>query len=428
MGAAVVSLGAGCPASDDDVAWDPQAESSTGATDQSSGAEASVGDGTETEASTTGLESTGGEPGCPAPPVPPQLDASNEQFACPEGMTLDAAYPLCVGEGLARGPFTPAMTQACEACGATACADEDWPEDLARGLRGTERCPPGAALEGELCVDPTYAWGPFSPGLVAACVAAGGGMACSSMRWERTFAESLDPVDPLAGPWTWILPLDHALRDDGLGGGHFGALRSGNPGGHSGIDVLAPVGTSLIAPCDGPVWAGQASGYGNYVQLVCPVPEVVAQGQSLYASIFFAHLDTLAVANGASVSAGEVVGTVGKTGNADDPQINAHVHFEIAIHDSEAAALAELHASADHSATSAGDAFAVLIADVCWDPNGFSPLTGPTMKGRRPDPFMMLACLTDDKPAMTAPPAGLQGYLVPWSDHYEATGFDVDAG
>lgn len=235
--------------------------------------------------------------------------------------------------------------------------------------------------------------------------------------------------DPLGTAWTWIMPLDHAIREDDLGGGHFGAPRSGNPGGHSGIDVLAPVGTPLLAPCDGPVWAGWASGYGNYVQLACPLPEALTDGASLYASVFFAHLDTLAVADGSDVVAGQTVGTVGKTGNADSPGINAHVHFELAIHDSEAAALAELHVSSDHSGNAASDAFAALIAERCWDPQGFLPLSGPSMKGRRPDPFMAMACLSDDKPMMTPPPAGLQAVgLVPWSDHYEATGFPVDEG
>jgi len=236
-------------------------------------------------------------------------------------------------------------------------------------------------------------------------------------------------LDPLGTAWTWIMPLDHAIREDDLGGGHFGAPRSGNPGGHSGIDVLAPVGTPLIAPCDGPVWAGWASGYGNYVQLACPLPDALTDGASLHASVFFAHLDTLEVADGSDVVAGQTVGTVGKTGNADSPGINAHVHFELAIHDSEAAALAELHVSSDHSGNAAADAFEALVRERCWDPEGFVPLTGPSMKGRRPDPFMALACFSADKPAMTPPPAGLQAVgLVPWSDHYEATGFPVDEG
>lgn len=362
------------------------------------------------------------------PAVPPELVEDSEEFACPEGMTFDAAYYLCVDDEVARGPFAPALVEDCLACGAAECNEEDWPLELARALRGTDRCPPGTTMTDGLCVDATHAWGPFSPELVTACDAAGGGMACSSMRWDRSFAEGLDPIDPAASPWTWILPLDYAIREDGLGGGHFGAPRSGNPGGHSGIDILAPVGTDLIAPCDGPVWAGWASGYGNYVQLACPVPDVIAGGQSLYASVFFAHLDTLAVENGASVSMGQAVGTVGKSGNASSPSINAHVHFEIAIHGSESDALSETHASSNHSGNAASDAFAAQIAATCWDPNGFTPLSGPSMKGRRPDPFMMLACLTEDKPTTTNPPASLQGYLVPWSDHYDASGFDVDDG
>ena len=396
---------------------DPTRGSADSTLDDSSGADTTDSE----EPDSTGVEQ------CPPPPVPPSLVEFEPPLWCPDGFVFDEAYHLCAGETLARGPFSDPMVQQCLACGATACDQEDWPVELARGLRGTERCPSGAALsEDSLCVDDQYAWGPFPAVMVERCTDAGGGSACTSMRWDRAFAESLVPDTPLSGPWGYIMDLDYGIREDGYGGGHFGAPRSGNPGGHSGIDFLAPVGTPLLAPCDGPVWSGAASGYGNYVQLVCPIPDEIDQGAGLFGSMLFAHLDSISAPNGGSVVAGEVVGTVGKSGNAGAAGINAHLHFEIAIHGSEQAALGETHASANHSSNAAGDEFGALVEQHCWEPLELTPLTGPAMKGRRPDPFMALVCLVGGKPSLTPPPDALQPYLVPWSEHYDASDLDVD--
>src|SRR5690606_9656152 len=142
------------------------------------------------------------------------------------------------------------------------------------------------------------------------------------------FAENLLPPK-LGLDWVWIMPVDYGLRDDSGGGGAFTASRLNNPGGHSGIDVLAPIGTPLLAPCSGPTQVGYDGGYGNYVQLACEVPSVIAGGENLWVSILFAHLDTLSIGN-QQVVAGDMIGTVGKTGNAASPSINPHVHFEMA--------------------------------------------------------------------------------------------------
>jgi len=387
--------------------------------------------GSDGEVDSDAFDSTGEddvEAGCAEPVEVPELDPDATDLYCPPGTELDRTYRLCVTDTLAVGPFPLAMQQACTDCLGGACDEPDWGVEQARGLRGTTVCPPGTNVEtGGVCFDEAHAWGPFSPELVSACEAAGGGSACDTMRWARDFAEALIPDEPQPGnvPWSYILDEDFGVRDDGLGGGHFGAPRSGNPGGHSGIDFLAPVGTPLRAPCPGPIISGVAGGYGNYVQLSCPIPDEVAQGQELWASMLYAHLDTISVATGASVDAGDLVGTVGKTGNAASGGINAHVHFEIAIHGSLAAAQGEPHISSDHSGNAASDTFAQRIAESCWSPHAFQPLTGPSTKGRRPDPFMVLSCLSD-KPALVDPPASLQG-LREWSLHYDAA-FDVDVG
>jgi murein DD-endopeptidase MepM/ murein hydrolase activator NlpD len=247
------------------------------------------------------------------------------------------------------------------------------------------------------------------------------------MRWARDFAENLLPA-MLGADWVWIMPEDLGLRDDNSGGGAFSAPRVNNPGGHSGIDILASVGTPLFAPCGGPVLVGYDAGYGNYVQLSCEIPAVFAGDDSLWASILFAHLDSLAVDSNDAVTAGQMVGAVGKTGNAGGQGINPHVHFEIALHASLAAAQAESHASADHSGNAAGDLFAARFESECLSELDFMSTSGPSMKGRRADPFMLLTCLSSDKPTLMSPPPALQAAWTMWSDHYNSSVFDVDVG
>ena len=57
------------------------------------------------------------------------------------------------------------------------------------------------------------------------------------------------------------------------------------------------------------------SGYGLHV--------VIDHGSGL--SSLYGHLDTVLVENGEEVAAGQVIGTVGSSGNATGP----HLHFEI---------------------------------------------------------------------------------------------------
>jgi murein DD-endopeptidase MepM/ murein hydrolase activator NlpD len=58
-----------------------------------------------------------------------------------------------------------------------------------------------------------------------------------------------------------------------------------------------------------------ASGYGLHV--------IIDHGGGL--SSLYGHLDTVVVASGDAVTAGEMIGTVGSTGNATGP----HLHFEV---------------------------------------------------------------------------------------------------
>jgi murein DD-endopeptidase MepM/ murein hydrolase activator NlpD len=86
--------------------------------------------------------------------------------------------------------------------------------------------------------------------------------------------------------------------------------------GHTGIDLSAPVGTPIYAANSGPVlFSGFSSwGYGEAV--------VLAHGAF---STLYGHMTVRNVACGQFVNVGQVVGTVGSTGNSTGP----HLHFEI---------------------------------------------------------------------------------------------------
>ena len=85
---------------------------------------------------------------------------------------------------------------------------------------------------------------------------------------------------------------------------------------HTGIDIGASAGSNVLAAAAGTVtMASWNGGYGN-----CVMIDHGNGYQTLYA-----HMSSLAVASGASVSAGTVLGYVGSTGVSTGP----HLHFEI---------------------------------------------------------------------------------------------------
>ena len=99
----------------------------------------------------------------------------------------------------------------------------------------------------------------------------------------------------------------------------FGDARDGGRRDHHGIDIFAPRETPVIAAADGYVtWVGTNNLGGNVVWVWD-----AARGQNHY----YAHLSRQAVTTGQRVSAGDVVGYVGNTGNARSTP--PHLHFGI---------------------------------------------------------------------------------------------------
>ena len=94
----------------------------------------------------------------------------------------------------------------------------------------------------------------------------------------------------------------------------FGAPRGRSR--HEGIDLSAPAGTPVIATADGVVgFAGRSGDFGRLV-----IIDHGAGWQTRYA-----HLKRIKVKKGKKVSRGDVIGTVGKSGNAT----GNHLHYEV---------------------------------------------------------------------------------------------------
>ncbi|MFI9611532.1 LysM peptidoglycan-binding domain-containing M23 family metallopeptidase [Streptomyces sp. NPDC052023] len=107
-------------------------------------------------------------------------------------------------------------------------------------------------------------------------------------------------------------PVDGA----GVGTAYRVAGSMWSSGYHTGVDFAAATGTPLKAVGAGTVVsAGWAGAYGNQV--------VIKLADGYYAQ--YAHLSSLSVASGQSVTAGQQIGLSGSTGNSTGP----HLHFEI---------------------------------------------------------------------------------------------------
>lgn len=120
-------------------------------------------------------------------------------------------------------------------------------------------------------------------------------------------------VHALTMPVTGVRPGDvrDSWHEGREGGGHHQ---------HEGVDLLAPRGTAVVAAAAGRIWSvGRNSLGGNSIS-------VVGDGWRLY---YYAHLDTFApnLRAGDTVSAGDVLGGVGNSGDAEGGP--THLHFGI---------------------------------------------------------------------------------------------------
>jgi LysM repeat protein len=98
-----------------------------------------------------------------------------------------------------------------------------------------------------------------------------------------------------------------------------GGVRTQGIHGYNGVDIAAPVGTTVFAAASGNVVVARSSGwnggYGQYVVIQHPNGT-----QTLYA-----HLSQVYVSAGQSVTQGQAIGASGNTGRST----GAHLHFEV---------------------------------------------------------------------------------------------------
>jgi murein DD-endopeptidase MepM/ murein hydrolase activator NlpD len=96
----------------------------------------------------------------------------------------------------------------------------------------------------------------------------------------------------------------------------FGQAGGWSSGHHTGLDFAAPSGTPVFAALAGKVLREDAGGaYGNHI--------VVRHDNGV--KTLYAHLTSTKVSPGDKVLRGQVIGTVGSTGNSSGP----HLHFEV---------------------------------------------------------------------------------------------------
>lgn len=101
----------------------------------------------------------------------------------------------------------------------------------------------------------------------------------------------------------------------------FGYRRNPFGGGmefHQGLDIAAPMGTTVTAAASGTVLsAGWYGGYGNYI--------LIDHGGGMATG--YGHLSQIFVSAGQQVQKGQAIGAVGSTGMSTGP----HLHFEVRI-------------------------------------------------------------------------------------------------
>jgi murein DD-endopeptidase MepM/ murein hydrolase activator NlpD len=125
--------------------------------------------------------------------------------------------------------------------------------------------------------------------------------------------------EPSAEGYIWPT-VNRKIRNDSGGDGHFATPRSGGRT-HKGIDIAGEVGDKLYAVKEGILSVAEdPAGYGHYT--------VIDHSPSIYS--LYGHLSKYTIkSNGATVTRGQEIGLVGRSGNAIGSDIGTHVHFEI---------------------------------------------------------------------------------------------------
>jgi len=137
------------------------------------------------------------------------------------------------------------------------------------------------------------------------------------IRVQPELEKALDVTLTLRAEPTLRIPVDRVQAASIQS--FFGDSRDRGTRDHQGVDIFAKRGTPVLAASDGIVTkVGTNRLGGNVVWVMRPM-----RGERLY----YAHLDRQLVTPGTFVKAGDVIGTVGNTGNARFTP--SHLHFGI---------------------------------------------------------------------------------------------------
>lgn len=102
-------------------------------------------------------------------------------------------------------------------------------------------------------------------------------------------------------------------------GSFWGMERDGGIRKHEGIDIFARRGTPVVAVADGAITYTGEKGIGG--------KQVWLRDSNFGSSLYYAHLDSIAVTSGSRVRVGDTLGFVGNSGNAKFTP--PHLHFGI---------------------------------------------------------------------------------------------------
>ncbi|MFD3932407.1 peptidoglycan DD-metalloendopeptidase family protein [Streptomyces sp. NPDC058614] len=134
----------------------------------------------------------------------------------------------------------------------------------------------------------------------------------SSESSTKTTAETATPATDTASSSGYTLPVEGAT----VGTAYKTAGSMWSSGYHTGVDFVVPTGTTIKSIAAGTVVsAGWGGAYGNQV--------VIQHADGQYSQ--YAHMSSLSVSAGQTVTEGQQIGLSGATGNVTGP----HLHFEI---------------------------------------------------------------------------------------------------
>ncbi len=139
----------------------------------------------------------------------------------------------------------------------------------------------------------------------------------------RAITETTEPdarPDLVLGPGGLVVPVAGIAISDLVD--TYSQSRGGGARSHDAIDIMAPLGTPVLAAAEGKVEKLYFSEGGGGITIYVRSPD----RRWIY---YYAHLDAYApgLAEGQAVSRGDVLGTVGSSGNADAS--GPHLHFAV---------------------------------------------------------------------------------------------------